>query len=351
MTFAGRTFTDIYNEGVDSLLHHFRMREDIVTCWNYGKISEPGVSDLDLIAVLKDEPDEGIASYLAVKSLPPRIRELMANANMIIVPESGSYGVFYWDDIKIRDMKSNAPVDDSHLQINVKQRRMAMLVDWSFERIYRVCQLKNTGHKDARQILGLLKSFMYCLVNFKCLFPEVPVEGVEEMRGELFGVRSKFIQSTPEENMKSIELLIEGFYNLANRFGAALFSSLSSCAAYPDNGLCPRRDIGFSFPDGMNWIFVDHYDESRAGHPEVQVPRCLLMHYGAYLCVDGRLSELIRASFHGVDDFGYAESFVENTEYGSFLKRRMDYCLQWYDFLNKNDFAYGMYKFGWYLNK
>ena len=61
----------------------------------------------------------------------------MAHANLIIVPETAARDMLYWDDMKICDAKDGKRIEDPK-DLNLKFRRMAMLVDWMFERVYRI---------------------------------------------------------------------------------------------------------------------------------------------------------------------------------------------------------------------
>jgi hypothetical protein len=67
-----------------------------------------------------------------------------------------------------------------------------------------------------------------------------------------------------------------------------------------------------------------------------------------YSTYDGRLSKKLLNSLSFVDLGG----FIPQGEghYFEFLRDRISFANDWFQFLKEHNFNYGLFKFGWYLN-
>jgi hypothetical protein len=331
------------------LLEHARRRPDIAACWQYGEISQPGVSDLDLIVVVNDDAGEGVSGYLRKESLPDLVREAMAHASVIVVPESAALGVFAWDDIKVTDLGSGRPVvapplDEAHL-------RAAMLVDWAFERSYRVLRLWESGLPNTQLALGMMKSHGYCVENFRVLAPHVDVPSYDALKRDVKALRDGWLSLPADERDRRLHDVFRRYRDFAVAFHAVLFDFAERWSLYPEwRG---AGDFDFVFPDGMTLRFVRRRSVElprRDGKPVIELPHRLLHHFGVYLGPDAALSRKLRGSFRPSPEAVIGPRGDFAGPYAQFLEQRIRFCNQWYDFLKKHGFTFGLFKYGWYLN-
>ena len=138
----------------------------------YGKNNTPGVSDLDILVVLDELADqqELHAAINAIKR-DDKVATALAHANPIILPSASFEGVFFWDDLTVHDLDGN-PVPDPLSPEQSVFRSKAMLVDFVFERLFRVRQFKMEGVPEDkhRRCLGVVKSLLYSLNNLMSLY-------------------------------------------------------------------------------------------------------------------------------------------------------------------------------------
>ena len=348
-TTVARLTREDYEKAKRLLVQHASARDDVAACWQYGEVSQPGLSDLDVIVVIKNDAKPGVAEHMRKENFPELVRTAMAHANVIVVPESGAQGVFYWDDIRVSDMATGKAVPTP--AVDSRSLRLAMLVDWSFERTYRLLRMRRTGLGNRRLALGMPKSYNYCLENFKALAPERDWSGADSLKREIQQLRDAWASLDETQQQRRLDLLFEQACETALSTLRGLHGFIDRCGAYPE-WTGPAGELDFVFPDGMTLRFVDKLPAqlpSIDGKPVIPVPKRLLHHFAVYLRPDEALSKKLRASFKPSAENLLREGNFPGA-YAEFLARRMSYCNGWFDFLKKAGFRYGLFKYGWYLN-
>ncbi len=342
---TGQLLFEDYEKAKAILLDYIADRKDVLEIWQYGEVSQPGVSDLDLIAVVKERCDPDIVDYLRKDNFDPLLQDAMAHANLIIVPETTAEGVLYWDDIKITNVKNGRPVNDPK-DLNLSFRRSAMLVDWFFERVYRIYSMRKNGISNQQLGLGMMKSFGYCIDNYRMVNPGSDMVVYDALKERITGLRNQWLSFDSIEKEKQISGLFDDFYNFVIKCHRDIFEFLSNSKLYPDfSG--SSKDYKFTFPDGLQFSFEDKYSKRDDG--VVVLPKKLLSHFFLYTSSGSTLSNILQKSFNEVPLEN--SRFLFSGEYRDFLQKRIDIASHWYDCLKLNGFSYGLFKFGWYLNQ
>jgi hypothetical protein len=339
-----------YGEAKRLLVEYISRRDDIVTAWQYGEVSQPGVSDLDMMVLIKDKGDHGLNDYLMKDKLPPLVLKALAHANVIILPESSAYGVFYWDDVTCTDIKTKKPVNVPLL--NVEYLRIAMLVDWYFERTYRIYSMKHHGCSNKQLMLGMMKSYGYCVENFQSLAPGVDFNQYFTLKKRLLELRNSWLEMESVNKHKVLENLFDDYYLLASDYHEVVFEWINNLDYYPewsDN----ESEVTFHFPDGNVFHFCNRFSNEIKFHndnPMIMLPEKLLHHFTLYANQSCQLSNKLGKSFRPQLPECQSMSVDWESEYKEFLYKRINFASSWYDCLKDNSFTYGLFKFGWYLN-
>jgi hypothetical protein len=340
-----RLLFEDYVKAKSILLDYVGKRKDILAIWQYGEVSQPGVSDLDLIAVIKEKCDPGIADYLKKENFDPLLRNVMAHANLIIVPETTARDMLYWDDMKIFGAKNGESIDDPK-DLNFNFRRMAMLVDWLFERAYRIFFIRKNGIPNQQLGLGLMKSFGYCVDNYQVVNPDADLTVYGGLKERITELRNQWLEMGDPERGKQISELIDDFYNFVVQCHREVYEYLNESEFYPDWNQT-AKEYKFTFPDGLQYSFEDNY--SRRDDGVIILPKKLLNHFSIYTSSKSTLSKALQKSFNEPPPLPSSKIFYG--EYRDFLKKRIDIASHWYDCLKSNGFTYGLLKFGWYIKK
>ncbi len=173
--------------------------------------------------------------------------------------------------------------------------------------------------------------------------------GYADLRNQLVQLRDGWPVMDPAAQEQAVESLVADFYSFLPMFYERLFIFFGEHSYYGAISIPNANEVWLSFPGGMRWVFVDTLRPhwlSQDGMPHVQVPRCLLGHFGAYCRSDRPLSRRFSVAFN-LDPCEMVPATGDPYEF--FLESRMAFCNEWYDFLVANRFSYGLYKFGWFL--
>ena len=338
-----------YDKAKELLIDYIDKRIDIVTVWQYGEVSQPGVSDLDLIAVIKEKCEDDLSSYLRKDHLPPLTLQAMAHANLIIVPENSAEGVFYWDNIKCVDIRNGTPIQSP---IAPQEYLMvAMLVDWFFERTFRVYSIKNSGNVSSQSALGLLKSYCYSVDIFNSLSNSCNKEEYLNLKIRLYVARTEWLSLSTKGQKRILNDLLEDFYRIARALHRDVFEWLTHSSPYP-NWCGSDEPVFLIFPDGNTYKFTRNFEElvlSKNEHPIICLPKNLLHHYLAYTQPERGLCRKLEQAFSARFAQDLTQPLKENDSYTTFLNKRISFAADWYDSLKHHKFEYGLFKFGWFL--
>ncbi len=333
-------FSD-YNEAIDLMLQYVNRRDDIVTLWQYGKVTEPGVSDIDFIAVVSDNPNKDLSTYLNRNNFDSKVLAAINKANLIVVPEKKSLEVFLWDKLNIIDLSSmNKINEDSVIKGRQGYRDVAMLVDWVFILIYRFFSDRHRLKINDRTALARMKSFGYTVNLFRSLGGRVDDDHFSHLSGKLSDLRKNWLTIGEKERKKLIDALYTEYVDFVAHFHKSVFYFFSDCSYYPDgNNL---KDVELIWPKSCGqFVFVDTFVDTI---DKVAIPTSLLTHFYLYSSDNSELAKRIKKSFNVDFDIHYREN-----DYYSFLSERIESASVWFDYLRNNNFSSGLFKMGWYL--
>ena len=340
-----------YTKATDDLLEYISVRPDIIDIWQYGEISEPGVSDLDLIVVAANNPKAGLSEFLASESLPASTKTAMAHANLILVPADTSEDIFFWDDISCKSILTRTDISCSK-DIDYNLRKNSIFIDWFFERCFRILSLEITRESNMTKALGLFKSFLYSAVRYLELSSRT-CDQYLSISASLLTARKSWTGLTPAERHVQVSSLSEEFKEFCHSIHRSVFEWFSTESMFAVDGHQLTQPIRMYYPDGHSFNFQSYYSApSNAGNRvTVPLPSCLLGHFATYSLSGSQLSNRILSGFEDKEIL-LTSSFYEDelSSYRDFLDLRIGSASCWYDYLRKHSFPFGLFKFGWYLD-
>ena len=344
------TFRD-YENAKRQLLEHLEQRDDIVAVWQYGEVSQPGVSDLDIIVVISENGKPGICDHLRKNNLPKLTLEAMAHANVIVLPERSASGVFYWDSIRCADIRTGKTVEVP--QISNEYLKLAMLIDWFFERSFRIYSMQHKSCANKQLMLGTMKSYFYSIENFFDVAGSTPDGQYAELKKRLLQLRNEWLSIDAEKRNAALDSLISALYEYARLLHRRVFKWLAASPYYVQ-WTATELPARFIYPDGNTFDFVDEFPERLSfndDNPIIALPRNLLQHFYRYAMHPSTLGAMLKRSFNA-EFIGAVSSLpfdAEKSDYAEFLDKRIGYAAGWLDFLRRQGFDFGLFKFGWYL--
>ena len=145
---------DEYQSARDVLKKSIANNNSIHDIWEFGSYRNPGVSDMDLMIIIDDEADKkrkiDIDKIINHKLVSKQWHMLIQLCYLFLTAK-----MFLWDDLSVFSLRNNLKIIDSITDnLILSHRDNAMVLDFIFERIYRVKQYK----KDIKNLSDFRKS-------------------------------------------------------------------------------------------------------------------------------------------------------------------------------------------------
>lgn len=304
----------------------------------YGSVSAPGVSDLDLIVGLSDEADERTAAALSKEKFPHHVREAIGHANLIMVPHSTLPKIGLWGNWNT-NVLFGGPIEFE--TFNSPELAAANIVDWLPERICRLLKVVGSRQFETRIALGLLRSALYSLDATETL---TKVNRAKDIAPDILSLRAQWSTS---RQWRSIPLLL---HRTIDSLHLSWRDFREWCFYTHPYGREPELQgtTRFFFPDGTAYRFssvetppVIHPD----GRVEMVLPPALARHFTAYAGGNGPISREMRRGFESpVTDGGLP------TEMAKTLAARIALVNEWAEFLMQRGFRFGLMRMGWFYS-
>lgn len=341
-----------YQTAREQLIEYVSGIPDVHTVIEYGSVSTPGISDIDIIIGVSDEPASGIQRALAKTSIPPHVQAVIGHASLMIMPCSTLPQMKTWDAIQTQIIYG-AEID--FLEFPECEFEIARIVDWLPERICRIYELFQKQALNERKTLGLLKSTAFSIEavqQFVKLKPSAHrlLEDIAVLRSSWFDL--------PEPRLPHLLELLETTRIVALEAWLAFTTFLESGQFYGDP-IATEESVKLEFPQGIVYHFAP-YRQPNNGRDKLEIlswrgeklfftlPRTLERHFNIYARQRGLIGDALHLSMtprHKNDD--PAEELPDVMI--SCLQRRMELCNQWAAFLDANDIRQGLFKFGWFF--
>ena len=353
---------DEYQSARDVLKKSIANNNSIHDIWEFGSYKNPGVSDMDLMIIIDDEADKKNVKIDIDKIINHKlVSKAMAHANPIVLPFSNCKDVFLWDDLSVFSLRNNLKIIDTISDnLILSHRDNAMVLDFIFERIYRVKQYKKDikNLSDFRKILGVCKSLRYSFNRLKKLLvlEKNTLSILQKFSLALDDARSSYVEKIDLRKINAQNLI-----NLACEAGIEVKKELyiKNLPVFKNIKEINNFNCKFKFPDGMVYNYNKVCKTNSLNY--VNIPSNYLFQTLTYSIAEGSLSSLLKSSFKfdnklKFDDIQFwHSSLIENNidikSYYEHLLSRIEAANKWFDFLVERNLPFGLFKFGWYLPK
>ena len=116
-----------YSSAKEDIINSFNISEDIKAIFEYGSLNNIGISDLDIIVVLKNNINKDCYKLISKNRLSPQTLKVIDYANIIILPKKKINKLLIWDDLKLNQINGNLLTIEKYNQIEVE---IARIIDW-----------------------------------------------------------------------------------------------------------------------------------------------------------------------------------------------------------------------------
>lgn len=313
-----------YTKALFDLTNEFLPFKDIVGVYQFGSVRRPGLSDLDIMVAVSDEPkNKKLGIDIAKLGLEEKYAEFFMGGTVMFVPDSVLDEIHLLDDITLTTLYGRGIVKKDVPEEYI----ICRVMDWLPERIYRIKRLLGGNCKDNSTLYGILRSFGQTLKDMNRFGLDVSL--LQE--AEFIDLLRRF---NPERAEKVLEEATDVGYTAMLRWSDFLIS----------NGyyIPPKKIVEayFSIPNGPAYR-----NFSTVLELALPVPDVWFTHWLKYAEEEGYISEHIALDTHyNSIDKGAVSTSIEKA-----LKKRAGLINHMAKFLIDHKFERGLFKFGWYL--
>ena len=346
---------DSYQKARQVVLDTFKDFEDLVGIYEFGRVNNPGISDLDLAFAFKGKPkDPETGRKFADRKLPAAIDKILSGSTLMVFSEEQIKDLLIWDDLKLtclygNEVKLNAPSDP-------KLRTVAQIMDWLPERLLSLKKQLASPTIPIIRFLGILHSLNY---TFEKLLSEKVmrdhkqetfskhIQNVSSMRKNFFEYKDNETELRNKLDLlckSAFELGLEAMKATSDWMKKKEFYQVQDAenSDWGEFHLSPKsRTSGYRFTKDRHppplWAQPDDF--------YIPVPEIWAVHWKSYGEEPGVISSKVAQA---LTQFSRISGKI-HPELNHLLKNRIRLCNSMADFLYENGFKRGLYKFGWFF--
>lgn len=326
----------VYDSAREEVVSGLSKNPDVLAIYEYGSVSAPGISDIDLIVALKER-----VGYKFHYPDGPNIRRV-ARGGAMLMPEKVFQKLLWLDDLKLKHLYGKRISALQPATKITKLRDLANVLDWLPERMIRLIMILKKQPFDVQYALRYTRSFAYALENATRMI------GRKKNESDVFLDKLKNLRADwrPERSSELQALVRAGLYlgcDILREFSEKKFGPPERAEGRLT--LFPGQEIVFTADPrkiSADWSFA----RSTQTNFKIFVSSALLPHFAFY------------AKQGGIIGNGFKNNLVTSKPvtsklpraYQKFLKEKIVITNANAAFLKKHGFRSGQYKFGFYLN-
>lgn len=328
----------LYNSARQELIKNFGTKNDVAAMYDYGSINHPGISDLDIFLVFKSDLTNSDYSDYQIKPDKFPILTYLPRGTLMIADKQ-SFESIHWldEDIKIKNFFG----EDINLEklnpLMEKQRAIASIIDWLPERVGQLLKIYRKEEIDITFLLRVLKSFSYTTDKLAVMLQDDRYRNFGIMINQL---RAEWKIGKEGDLVKLLEFGLRLGFDAIRTFGKTFLANEQLHSGW----LLLFNDLRFVFAQNEDMINLDTALRlSENGTNVVPLPGSYAPHFSFYSKQKGILAEQMRIQSQLPDVLPSSEIYRE------YLAKKMATATSCANFLIKNRFSDGLFRFGFYF--
>lgn len=358
ITISGRYFFNYpkqvsvgdYGSVRNQIIKFYQENSDIISIYEYGSVSAPGVSDLDLIFVLKDQILSNENEF-DLSNISSFAHDLVADGTVIKMPLNIFQKIQYFDNLNFHKLSGKDILFDKPTESDDKFIKLASIVDWVPERILKLTRILNSEDINITNALCVLHSFGYSLKYLDNILgaseeSRKVIEETARLRGEWHQI------DHPEEDLvkclgKAIDIGYKRLFDYEDylRCDTDYLLEDFNCNFDIDLELYKNHFIRFSSSR------IDCYESSIKNIQcnnkyYVVVSMYFYPHFAILASQRGKLSECM---LNKIQPSAPIKSSIVNKSYKDNLLRKINLAELNAQFLQKNNLKTGLIRYGFHF--
>ena len=346
---------DYYQAAREEIIQYYSQNSDVLSVYEYGSVSSPGVSDLDIILVLKDNVKT--KEYLFdFSNISTKVHHLLGDGTVMKMSKNSFINInFLENKINVKklygeDFKLNYPDKTYRETLD-----LISVIDWLPERILRLTRVMTSKNINIIDALTLLHSYSYTILKVDNIskFKENNLKSqpilnkIKLLRNDWYSI------DNPEQALKDcIQESISLGYMYLEIFENYLKNSNSYCKSinYID------EDINLELYENHFITFVNSKKNSRKESCAIEMSQnekkyvlvsdYFYPHFECLARQEGILSNVMKKKFSPYKEFS-EELLISN--YKNNLIKKMNLAESNAKFLMRNNFQKGLFRYGFHF--
>ena len=333
----------------DDISNYFACFKDVISVYEYGSVNAPGVSDLDLIIVLKDRTTTSEKS-LSLKNISKDAHQLVIDGTVMMMNEAIFSKIQRFDYLTLKKLYGKDIVTVLISETEKKYISLVSLIDWLPERILRLTKVIKTQTINVNNTLCLLNSYSYSIKNTYNLLGESKTS--LDLIRDILLLRSSWYEVTDPENLliacvkKAIDVGYARMQDLSEYMiqSQRYIKQKMYSHTYIDLELYSRSYLRF-YNEDVSDLSEKALSLSDKNTFYVLTPMVFYPHFMLLSSFDGQLSSNMRKRIKP-----YVKIDVEfDSNYKYTLKNKMLLAEQNASFLKSNNYSRGLIRYGFYF--
>lgn len=327
---------DFYKKCRQEFLQICRKNPDIVAVYEAGSVSVPGISDLDFIVCVSDNPKNDLNIE---EKLSHNLKRIIGGGNILKVNDSDFQSIRMIDDFSMSFIRGERFKFNNFAS---KTFDICRIIDWLAERLYSLLRVKNSKSINVINGLQIMKSATISLRKLDEISGNKNygkfINKISNLRKGWFKNKNR-IKSFQKLMAESIKIYISALnfldrYLLENNYISGI------------NGK-DCRDVVFGIKSGPKFLFSNKAFVNKKN--EIFLPASFFYFFAAQAILGkGIISDNLKKSFNKrLKNTDIKKRFRNDLR--ETIKRRIDYCNNLASFFRENNIKKGLLKYGWFL--
>ena len=245
-----------YQRAREEIIEYYSQNSDILSIYEYGSVSSPGVSDLDIILILKDDVKTK-ENFFEFSNISKEVHHLLGDGTVMKMSQENFSNInFLENNINVKklfgkDIKLKSP-DKSYQEI----LDLISVIDWLPERIIRLTRIITSKNINIIDALTLLHSYSYTIKKVdKILGKDKESSKSQSTLNKIKLLRNNW-HSIDNPNIVLIECIQQSI-SLGYRYLDVFEEYLKSCNKYCRSKINLDEDINLELYDNHYIRFVN----------------------------------------------------------------------------------------------
>lgn len=319
-----------YNEARKVIIDFVSSHSDVLAIYEYGTVTQPGISDLDMLVVIRSKPmNENLSERLTIRNIPERLATIIDNSTIKPLIKKDFRNINLLGRIKVKRLYgeeitfNNIPSSQTHL-FNI-----ATVMDWLPERILSIMEYKRATKIPVVTMLGLLGSYLYSAKRAEQILGG-RIKEIVQFERKIKDLRRNWFREDSLLRLKKLRSLIDSgitsgmkaleelsFYLILNKYYMPSENVRGSFFYI-------NKEKGFLFSEDIRDINTERYRLlSAESGTFLSIPSIWLNHLCFYSRKNGMISKRLRSN---IVIKGKTKRFKINQEMSCVLTKGINLC-------------------------